>query len=434
MRDSANPPGASGTGGSDAPLPLFRQQAIDQISVRQYGSVLLTRAVSHTVLTALFVVIAVAIVAFFMLFNTTRKAQCQGVLLPTAGVIRILPTQTGIVQEVRVKDGQAVNAGDVLFVLSSERSSSNADATQKTISALLTRRRDSFDSELTQSAQQSRQRLAAAHTRARDIDAEIHRTDDQIVLQQRRVALAEQAQKRYDDLQASHFISAAQLQDKQAELLDQQQRLAELRRVASVSQRDLAAAQADARDVQVQGQRDAGSLQRDAAKVEQDLTESESRRELLVRAPQAGVVTAIAATAGQNAATSTALASLLPAGAQLQAEIYAPSRSIGFIKPGMTVLLRYQAYPYQKFGQHRARVAEVAMTSLRPDELAMPGVAGAAEPLYRIRLKLDAQNVQAYGKSMPLKSGMLVDASVLLEQRRLYEWVLEPLFSIAGRM
>lgn len=64
----------------------------------------------------------------------------------------------------------------------------------------------------------------------------------------------------------------------------------------------------------------------------------------------------------------------------------------------------------------------------------MPGIANSAEPMYRIRLKLDRQSVQAYGKSMPLRSGMLVDASVLLEQRRLYEWVLEPLFSISGRM
>ena len=100
----------------------------------------------------------------------------------------------------------------------------------------------------------------------------------------------------------------------------------------------------------------------------------------------------------------------------------------------MPVLLRYQSYPYQKFGQHTAHVYEVAMTSLRPDELAMPGSTSSTEPMYRIRLKLGQQSVQAYGKNMPLKSGMLVDASVLLEQRKLYEWVLEPLFSIAGRM
>lgn len=79
---------------------------------------------------------------------------------------------------------------------------------------------------------------------------------------------------------------------------------------------------------------------------------------------------------------------------------------------------------------------EVAGTAVSPQELAIPGAATAtaSEPLYRIRLKLDKQAVLAYGKPMPLKSGMLVDASVMLEQRKLYEWVLEPLFSISGRM
>jgi membrane fusion protein len=115
-----------------------------------------------------------------------------------------------------------------------------------------------------------------------------------------------------------------------------------------------------------------------------------------------------------------------------------PSRAVGFIKPGMTALLRYQAFPYQKFGQHAARVREVATTSVRPEELptsaaAMPG-ASQSEPVYRVRLELDQQTVRAYGAAMPLRSGMLVDASVMLERRKLYEWVLEPVFSISGRL
>jgi membrane fusion protein len=117
--------------------------------------------------------------------------------------------------------------------------------------------------------------------------------------------------------------------------------------------------------------------------------------------------------------------------------MYVPSRAVGFIKPGITAQLRYQAFPHQKFGQHPARVREVATTSVRPEELlnsaaALPG-AGQSEPIYRVRLELDQQTVRAYGTEMPLRSGMLVDASVMLERRKLYEWVLEPLFSISGR-
>jgi membrane fusion protein len=415
---------------------LFRQEAVDFLSNKQYGTVLLARPFSHLFLTWLFLAIALGIVAFFIFFSTTRKANSQGVLLPTSGVIRVMPGQAGVIAGVRVKEGQTVSAGDVLFVLSGERSSTNAGAPQQVVSTLLRSRRDSYDAELKQSRLQLRQRMAAGQRRVSDLTAEIVRMEDQIVLQQRRIALAEHAYKRYSDLHSTNYISSAQLQDKQAELLDQHQRLAELQRIKSASGRDLATAEADMRDLQVQAQRDAENLQRNVSAVEQDLTENEARREILVRAAQDGMVTAITTELGQTVAANSVLASVLPQGAQLEAEIYAPSRSVGFIKPGMTVLLRYQAYPYQKFGQYPALVREVASTSLRPEELAVPGAVSGThgEPLYRIRLTLQRQSVQAYGETLPLKSGMLVDASVLLEQRRLYEWVLEPLFSISGRL
>jgi membrane fusion protein len=422
---------------SPAPVrPLFRQQALEHLRTQQYGTVILARSLSHRFLTVLFVLIALAIIAFFILFSSTRKAQSSGVLLPSAGVIRVLPMQAGLVIARQVEDGQSVQAGDSLFVLSGERSSASTDAAQKTISGLMQSRRDSFGAELKQSGLQAQQRLAALQTRLTDMEAEARSLEEQINLQRQRVAIAEQGLKRYSDLQATNYISAAQLQDKQAELLDQRQRLADLKRLLSASRREMATTQADSRDLQVQAQRDTASLQRNVAALNQDLTDSEARREIVVRAPQAGIVTAITAQLGQAVAANQALATLLPAGAELEAEIYAPSRSIGFVKPGMKVLLRYQAYPYQKFGQYAATVREVASSSLRPEELAVPGASGNvnSEPIYRIRLKLEQQNVLAYGKALPLKSGMLVDASILLEQRRLYEWVLEPLFSISGRL
>ena len=40
----------------------------------------------------------------------------------------------------------------------------------------------------------------------------------------------------------------------------------------------------------------------------------------------------------------------------------------------------------------------------------------------------------AYGKAQPLKAGMTIEADVLLDKRRLYEWVLEPVFGFAGRV
>ncbi|GGX08152.1 HlyD family secretion protein [Undibacterium macrobrachii] len=434
---------------SDAVRPLFRQQAIAHLSTKQYGTVILAKSFSHQFFTVLFVAIGIAIISFFAFFSTTRKAQTSGVLLPNSGVIKVVAIQNGVVIDKRVKEGQQVKAGEVLYVLRSERQSQGGGAVianqalnvatvdaQKTISAILQKRRDSFGAELKQSSAQGQQKLAALQQRLADIRSEVQRAEAQIVLQQQRVTLSEQNLKRFKDLQATNFISAAQLQDRQAELIDQQQRLADLQRVKASNQRELNSTEAEFNDVKIVTTREQVALQRSAAGVEQDLLENETRREFVVTAAQEGIVTAMTAELGQTVVANQALASILPEGSVLEAEIYAPSRAIGFVKPGMQVLLRYQAYPYQKFGQYAATVREVASTSLRPEELALPGAAngGNGEPVYRIRLTLAKQDVLAYGKALPLKSGMLVDASILLEQRRLYEWVLEPLFSISGRM
>lgn len=434
--EQGNP--ASPSAPESAPKTLFRQQAIEHVTVRQYGTVILTRTVSHVVLTSVFATLGVLLIAFFAFFETTRKSHVQGMLIPTAGVIRVYSNQTGVIKDVRIKEGQFVREGDILFVVSSERSNAEASSTEALVSGLLVRRRDSFHTELQQAKMQASQRREALQQRALDLQGEIRRLESQALMQKQRIALSEQTVARFAQLKATNYISAAQLQEREAELLDQHQRLLEVERLRSVTQRDLASTPAEERDIAMQALRDENSLRRNASTIEQDLTENEARREVPVRARQSGTVTAIAANLGQTIGTATSLAAILPEGNKLEAEMYVPSRAVGFLKPGMTALVRYQAFPYQKFGQHSARVREVATTSVRPEELptsaaAMPGAA-QSEPVYRVRLELDQQTVRTYGRAMPLRSGMLVDASVMLERRKLYEWVLEPVFSISGRL
>jgi membrane fusion protein len=48
-------------------------------------------------------------------------------------------------------------------------------------------------------------------------------------------------------------------------------------------------------------------------------------------------------------------------------------------------------------------------------------------------VRLARQEVTVYGRPVPLQPGLQLDADVLIERRRLIEWVFDPLFTLTGR-
>ena len=387
---------------------LFRREALAARQGTWLGGIQLVRPVSLSVLTALVLVAATATVAFLGAGHYTRKARVTGYLVPDGGVIRLVPTQPASVLERRVREGQQVRAGEVLFVLSVDRATLGGD-TQAAVQASLAARERSL-----QGTAQQREAIAR---RLDDMRREATQLQAETALRQQRLALAQAAQARLEALRADHFISSAQVQAKAEDVLGLQAELQALERQRAAQRREIDALEAQARELPLRAQVQQGEIERDLAALAQEAAESEARGRLVMRAPQDGVVTALTAEPGQSVGPGAALASLVPAQSRLQAQLYAPSSAVGFVRPDQPVLLRYQAYPYQKFGHQLGHVLQVSRTPLQASELAglpLPGsVTGAAQPL---------------------AAGMQLDADVLLERRRLVEWLFEPLLGVAGRV
>ena len=253
----------------------------------------------------------------------------------------------------------------------------------------------------------------------------------QLATQQKRLESARRTLARHQALVAQKFVSEAAVQEKQEDVLEQQARLQALQRSSVSLQRDLGALKLEIGSSALKAETQRESIEREVSLLDQQLTEHEARRALVIAAPADGVVTTLLAEPGQNVTTSTPLLSILPAGAQLQAQLLVPSRSIGFIEPGQTVALRYQAFPYQRFGFYRGQVREISKTIISPGDATLP--VALQEASYRVTVALDSQNVTAYQKQVPLQAGMLIDADVLLDHRRLIEWIFDPLYSLTRR-
>ena len=184
------------------------------------------------------------------------------------------------------------------------------------------------------------------------------------------------------------------------------------------------------------------------AQTVQEGIESQARAALVVTAQRRGRVSGLNIDVGQPVSPEKPLLSLVPDGAALEAHLFVPSKDMGFVRSGQQVALRYGAFPFQKFGHYRGVITEVSRTPLGAGELAYPlaakfeasslvlalaGPVPSAEPLFRIKVRLDRQTAQAYGQEQALQPGMQLEADVLLDRRTLLEWLLEPAYSLHGK-
>jgi membrane fusion protein len=414
--------------------PLFRPEAIEASRQQWLGEVRLVRPVSLSVLVVLLLLCAMAIGTWLVLGEYTRKAHVRGVLVPDRGWIRLVSPQVATVAERRVSQGQAVRAGDVLFVLSLEHQTRDGGAQQRVHRSLLARQ-DSLLESLDAQQRLSREQDAALSLRLSTLQRETGQLDSEMELQRQRLLLSQQSLARLESLRAEGFATTAQIQAKSEEVLGLRAQVASLERQRSTLARDIAALEGQRRELPLQVRARAGELQREAQALAKEAAESDAKHELLIRAPQDGTVATVLAEPGQSVAPDAALASLVPADARLQAHLYAPSSALGFIRPEQPVHLRVAAFPHQKFGHQPGQVLQVSSTPLQAGELAaLPLASKPNEPLYRVTVSLQQQHVMAYGREQPLAAGMQLEADVLLERRRLVEWLFAPVLGIAGRV
>ena len=408
--------------------PLFRSAAVAARKRDDHGAIVLARPTSFAFLAACAGLVASGLAAFAGLASYTAHTTLRGRIVPERGVIEVASPQAGTIVEKRVREGEPVAAGDVLLVLSSERFTLRGPALETAIDAELEGRRASLAAQIDNTRRLETTEEAALHARQATLGVEAASLAAALAAQRGRLALVERATQRYADLHARGFLSDEQWAMREAELLEQRGGIEVLEREAAALER--VAAEVDER-LQTLRPRYANAiaeLKRALAGNELQIIENEARRAAIVTAPQSGTVTGLTAEAGQAVPAGVVLARIVPSAPTLVAELFAPSRAVGFLAAGDEVRLRYAAFPYQKFGHARGTVVAISATTVAGGDATHGG-----EPLYRVAVALASQTVTAYGAPRRLLPGMAVEADVLLERRRIYEWVLEPLYALAER-
>jgi membrane fusion protein len=405
---------------------LFRQEALDfQQQHRQWGDVALIQPLSVKV-TGWFLVACAALI-FTLLFVTqyARKENAVGYLTPISGTARIHAPEPGAITAVHVAEGDAVTAGQPLLTVATARFTGEAESVEVAVRQTLSQQRERLNHRIAAQEEVASTEAIRLSDLIEGLDTEIGYLEAQAGLQDELIAMAELSLASAGRLAAQGHLAGDEQRRRREAHLQQQQAGTELARRAAELRREMAAAQHALDRLPFTMEEQLQSYRNDLALVEQQIAQARGREGYTIVAPIDGRITTLQARVGQTADPRHLQMEIFADDDVLEARLFVPARAIGFLEIGQEVRLLYEAFPYQSYGVYGGTVSNISRTIVTQNDVAIP--VALAEPSYVVSVSLDRSDVEAYGQSIPLQPDMLLSADIILGERSLIEWLLDPL-------
>jgi HlyD family secretion protein len=397
-------------------------------------------------------------------------AVADGKLVPSSYLKIVQPAEQGIVREILVKEGEKVDAGQILIRM-------DAAMTQADVKAI----QADYDNKRLAIRRIDAQLLGKSFARQRGDPSELYsqvaaqyaanvRAYENALAQERAVrdkaqhdlAAAEatktkleqvlphyiEQERAFEKLTQDGFAGRIMATDKRRERIEKEQDLRTQESTirsnrAVMEQADQKIAQITA-DYRRQLQTERVDLAAQLQKANQELAKLSHREALLeLRAPQAGIVKDLAThTAGTVVAPGTILMTLVPEGDRLVAEVWVSNQDVGFVRAGQPVKVKLVAFQFQKYGLLDGKVLHVNAdaTEAPSPNTRSDALTGRDRPMgplaFRALIELASQELLANGQRYVLQPGMQVASEIKLGTRTIFDYLLSPVqkaFLEAGR-
>jgi len=371
-------------------MSLFRKESVDYKRQKLHGEVILVQPVRFFVITAVFFVLTLTLLAFLSRGEFHRKENVFGYINPSKGMSVIRAEQGGRLTQMYVNEGDIVEVGQILFESQIDISTENG---------------------------------FIAERRLENTDVRLLELKDQKSAIKQRYSLDR------DRLSTQISILERELQTlRKGQNINEELGLEAIKQQIIGIERNLSELNFSLRGLDGSKERESSQLRLQIAQLEENRTSLEASSRYVVKSPINGTITALEGKVGQALIPSTPLITIVPENSDLIATLLAPTQAAAFLEPGQDVNLLIDAFPYQKFGVKKGVISEISATPFRPGELEAP--IHFEQPVYRINVKLDKETVLAYGNEVSLKPGMTLQGDLITDRRTLIEWILDPLFTL----
>ena len=407
-------------------------------------------------------ILFVAALAWSILGQVDIVAVASGRIVVSERTKTLQPLEAGVVKRVLVKDGDTVQAGQVLVELDATNASADGASVQEQLSTAISEerrttalmkalgtasialpplppgegrgggavRRAQTDSQLRAEWQDITAKLGKLSAEQARRRAEIETVSETIAKLNATLPLAQRREADFKRLTEEGFVSGHAGQDRTRERIElesdlamQRARLTEARAALSESENARTAYLAET-------QRSLSDRQAQANSKREQLTQERSKTAQRTRltqltAPVAGTVQQVAVhTEGGVVTPAQVLMVIVPADAQVTAEVVIDNKDIGFVNAGQPVAVKLETFPFTRYGTVEARVRSVTADAVTDEKR------GAIFPA---TLAFSSGSIAVDGKRIHLSPGMNVTAEIKTGRRRVIDYLLSPVQTVLSQ-
>ena len=405
---------------------LFRAEVIEARRQRLAGTVVAAVPPSARIFTTIALAVAAIILLTLIFGRYASTANVRGIVAYDAGVARVSASAPGEVTQIHVASGARVAAGAPLVTVSTAQGPNGLSAQLAELDSqirevdLQVNVAGQTGTTGSQALKQERAGLAgtvSSLVRQQSIVAsQIEITEAMLARSARLAKAGAGSQRQVDEARASLLSRRSESEALNERLSDTRSKIAALS--IQLGQQGLDAVKARS---QLLAQR--------AMLVAQRADVSRADR-MIIAAPVAGDVSDITTEIGQRVVPEKSLVTIVPQGSNVETWLYAPSSAIGFARPGQQVRLRFDAYPYQKYGVGKGTIVAISRVAIDPANV--DAAIRPAEPVFRVRVQIASMgslNIQRDA----LRPGMTLSADLVMESRPLWALVLGPVTGAMGK-
>ncbi|HKA22123.1 MAG TPA: HlyD family efflux transporter periplasmic adaptor subunit [Blastocatellia bacterium] len=372
------------------------------------------RGISYAIITTVLIAAIAAVV-----IKLPETVSADFVLVPARGTDPVRATRQGIVNHVFVTEGQSVNQGDLIVTLRSEAAGDRASELM-TVQTQLAGAGESF---INVKAKFTSNNLADAQE-IRKLAGRVDHLEGLITLKRQQLTLLKQLADSYEKLYAQGIASRAQLAEKQLEVGDLAADLeklisdqSETRAAIDKLKIDSVTRGAEFKEVERTYREGMATGEIRMAGLRAGLAGSDGN-EIRLTAPRAGTVLRLyVKDTGAVLHEGDQVAELAASDETLLAELQVPEMGVGKLKNGQGVKLKYDAFPYQRYGVKYGHVAWLSPAAVATKT-------GAA---FKAHVEINDGEIQVQGNPRLLSAGMSGKAEIVIGTRSLIEYVFEPL-------